>query len=181
MQTDISTTNGQPLQDGVEYSAVVVVEYNDGRFGVISTPFGPATPTDEVPSPPIWAKAVSGDQFVAVDGEVFAEWARCSALDLASTRVYSSTTEIGDALGLTMHTEILPQVGNVSTLTLEAGRPHWLAFTCVDESGQEDLLNATVIGQVVPTGGINDGVPPPKLTGVWAEDVPADDGGRVQM
>ena len=181
LQTDISTTNGQPLQDGVEYSAVVVVEYNDGRFGVISTPFGPATPTDEVPNPPIWATAVSGDQFVAVDGEVFAEWARCSALDLASTRVYASTTEISDALGLTLHTEILPQIGNVSTLTLEAGKPHWLAFTCVDESGQEDLVNATVIGPVVPTGGINDGVPPPKLTGVWAEDVPADDGGRVQI
>lgn len=181
LQTDISTTNGQPLQDGVEYSAVVVVEYNDGRFGVISTPFGPATPTDEVPNPPIWATAVSGDQFVAVDGEVFAEWARCSALDLASTRVYASTTEISDALGLTLHTEILPQIGNVSTLTLEAGKPHWLAFTCVDESGQEDLVNATVIGPVVPTGGVNDGVPPPKLTGVWAEDVPADDGGRVQI
>ena len=33
--------------------------------------------------PPAWATAVSGDQFVAVDGEVFAEWARCNALDLS--------------------------------------------------------------------------------------------------
>ena len=181
LQTEISTIDGQPLQDGVEYWAVVVVEYNDGRFGTPSAPFGPATPTDEVPTPPLWATAKSGDQFVAVDGEVFAEWARCSALDLASTRVYASTTEITDALGMSVHTEILPQAGNVSTLTLEAGKPHWLAFTCVDEAGQEDLVNATVIGPVVPTGGIDDGVPPPKLTGVWAEDVPADDGGRVQI
>ncbi len=51
----------------------------------------------------------------------------------------------------------------------------------MDEAGQEDLVNATVIGPVVPTGGIDDGVPPPKLTGVWAEDVPNDDGGRVQI
>ena len=29
--------------------------------------------------------------------------------------------------------------------TLEAGK-HWLAFTCADEAGQEDLVNATVIG-----------------------------------
>jgi len=181
LQTEVSNIDGQPLQDGVEYWAVVVVEYNDGRFGMPSTPFGPATPTDEVPTPPVWATAVSGDQFVAVDGEVFAEWARCAALDLASTRVYASTIAISDALGLSVHTEILPQVGNVSTLTLEAGKPHWLAFTCVDESGQEDLMNATVIGPVVPTGGVDDGVPPPKLTGVWAEDVPADDGGRVQI
>ena len=181
LQTEISTIDGQPLQDGVEYWAVVVVEYNDGRFGTPSAPFGPATPTDEVPTPPLWATAKSGDQFVAVDGEVFAEWARCSALDLANTRVYASTTEITDALGMSVHTEILPQAGNVSTLTLEAGKPHWLAFTCVDEAGQEDLVNATVIGPVVPTGGIDDGVPPPKLTGVWAEDVPADDGGRVQI
>jgi hypothetical protein len=181
LQTDISTIEGQSLQDGVEYWAVVVVEYNDGRFGVPSAPFGPATPTDEVPMPPAWATAASGDQFVAVDGEVFAEWARCNALDLASTRVYASTTEIGDALGLSVHTEILPQVGNVSTLALEAGKPHWLAFTCVDDAGQEDLVNATVIGPIVPTGGIDDGVPPPKLTGVWAEDVPYDDGGRVQI
>jgi len=181
LQSEISSIEGQPLQNGVEYWAVIVVEYNDGRFGVPSMPLGPATPTDEIPTPPAWATAVSGDQVVAVDGEVFAEWARCSAIDLASTRIYASTTEINDALGLSVHTEIIPQIGNVSTITLEAGKPHWLAFTCVDESGQEDLINATIIGPIVPTGGINDGVPPPKLTGVWAEDVPADDGGRVQI
>ena len=181
LQTDISTIDGQPLQDGVEYWAVVVVEYNDGRFGTPSAQFGPATPTDEVPIPPAWATALSGDGIVAVDGEVRAEWARCQALDLASTRVYASTTEISDALGMSVHTEFLPQAGNNSIITLEAGKPHWLAFTCVDEAGQEDLVNATVIGPVVPTGGIDDGVPPPKLTGVWAEDVPNDDGGRVQI
>ena len=52
LQTEISTIDGQPLQDGTEYWAVVVVEYNDGRFGTPSSPFGPASPSDEVPKPP---------------------------------------------------------------------------------------------------------------------------------
>ena len=103
------------------------------------------------------------------------------AFDLATTNVYASTSEITNALGLDVHSEFIPQIGNASVMTLEAGKPHWLAFTCADEAGQEDLVNATVIGPVVPTGGINDGVPPPKLTDVWAEDVPNDDGGRVQI
>ena len=181
LQTEISTIDGQPLQDGVEYWAVVVVEYNDGRFGTPSAQFGPATPSDEVPAPPKWATAVSGGDVVTVEGDVFAEWSRCEALDLASTKVYASTTEITDALGLQVHSEFLPQIGNSSMVSLEAGKPHWLAFTCVDIAGQEDLVNATIIGPIVPTGGINDGVPPPKLDGVWAEDVPNDDGGRVQI
>ena len=181
LQTEVSTINGQPLQDGTEYWAVVVVEYNDGRFGTPSSPFGPASPSDEVPTPPVWATATSGSTVVSADGEVFAEWARCEALDLSTTNVYASTTEITDALGLDVHTEFIPQIGNSSVMTLEAGKPHWLAFTCADEAGQEDLVNATVIGPVVPTGGIDDGVPPPRLTDVWAEDVPNDDGGRVQI
>ena len=181
LQTEVSTINGQPLQDGTEYWAVVVVEYNDGRFGTPSAPIGPASPSDEVPTPPKWATATSGSTVVSADGEVFAEWARCEALDLSTTNVYASTTEITDALGLDVHTEFIPQIGNASVMTLEAGKPHWLAFTCADEAGQEDLVNATVIGPVVPTGGIDDGVPPPKLTDVWAEDVPNDDGGRVQI
>ena len=181
LQTEISTIDGQPLQDGTEYWAVVVVEYNDGRFGTPSSPFGPASPSDEVPKPPQWASATSGSTVVTNDGEVFAEWARCEALDLLTTNVYASTTEISNALGLDVHTEFIPQIGNASVMTLEAGKPHWLAFTCADEAGQEDLVNATVIGPVVPTGGIDDGVPPPKLADVWAEDVPNDDGGRVQI
>ena len=181
LQSEISTINGTPLQDGTEYWAVIMVEYNDGRFGTPSAPIGPASPSDEVPTPPKWATATSGSTVVSADGEVFAEWARCEAFDLAATNVYSSTTEISNALGLEVHSEFIPQVGNASVMTLEAGKPHWLAFTCVDEAGQEDLVNATVIGPVVPTGGIDDGIPPPKLANVWAEDVPNDDGGRVQI
>ena len=181
LQTDINLINGMRLQNGVEYYAVVVVEYNDGRFGVPSTPFGPAIPTDEVPTPPLWAKASTGEEFVAEDGEIFLEWAMCTALDLASTRVYASQTDINDVIGLQVHTELSPQVGNASTIMLDAGNVYWLGLTCLDNSGQEDLANATIIGPIVPNGGVDDGVPPPKLSGVWAEDVPNDDGGRVQI
>ena len=181
LQTEISTINSQPLQDGVEYWAVVVVEYNDGRFGTPSTPFGPATPTDEVPSPPEWAEAYTGDEYVSSDGEVFLEWAQCTALDLQNTRVYSATSAITDVFGLEVHYELLPQVGNSTKINLESDSVYWLGLTCYDESGQEDLANATIIGPIVPSGGVDDGVPPPRLSGVWAEDVPNDDGGRVQI
>ena len=178
LQTEITSIGGQPLQDGVEYWAVVVVEYNDGRFGTPSTPFGPATPTDEVPMPPMWATGAphEGGQ----DGDLAVEWARCTALDLASTRIYASTTLVTDVLGLTVNTEVPPQEGNSTVIVLDSGTPHWLGLTCVDEAGQEDMMNATIIGPVVPTGGVDDGIPPSKLTGFWAEDVPQDDGGRVQ-
>lgn len=181
LQTEISTLNNIALQDGVEYYAVVVVEYNDGRFGTPSAPFGPATPTDEVPAPPEWANAYTGEEYVAEDGEVFLEWSQCTAIDLSSTRVYASKTDINDVIGLQVHSELSPQVGNASTIMLESDSVFWLGLTCYDNSGQEDLANATIIGPIVPNGGIDDGVPPPKLSGVWAEDVPNDDGGRVQI
>ena len=179
LQTEITTIGGQPLQDGVDYWAVIVVEYNDGRFGTPSTPFGPASPSDEIPIPPLWASGAphEGGQ----GGDLAVEWARCTALDLASTHIYAATSLITDALGLPVHIQVPLQEGNSTVIALEAGAPHWLALTCVDEAGQEDIMNATIIGPVVPSGGLNDGIPPSKLTGVWAEDVPQDDGGRVQM
>ena len=34
------------------------------------------------------------------------------------------------------------------------------------------MMNATIIGPVVPTGGVDDGIPPAKLQNVWAIDTP---------
>ena len=76
---------------------------------------------------------------------------------------------------------ILPTEGNLTILNLDAGKPYWLGFTCVDISGQEDIMNATIIGPVVPTGGIDDGQPPAKLENVWAIDTPEDEGGRITV
>ena len=135
-----------------DHYAVVVVEYNDGRFGTPSAPFGPATPTDEVPAPPEWANAYTGEEYVAEDGEVFLEWSQCTAIDLSSTRMYASKTNINDVIGLQVHSELSPQVGNASTIMLESDSVFWLGLTCYDKSGQEDLANATIIGPIVPNG-----------------------------
>ena len=86
-----------------------------------------------------------------------------------------------DILGLSVETSVLPTEGNTTILNLEPGKPYWLGFTCVDLTGQEDMMNATIIGPVVPTGGVDDGIPPAKLQNVWAIDTPDDEGGRITV
>lgn len=179
LQSEVTTANGVPLTDGVAYHAVIVVEYDDGRLGSPSMQLGPAIPTNEVPVSPLWAE--SGPHEGGEDGDLDLEWARCTSLDLASTRIYSSTIDINDVLGLTPNADLPPTEGNTTVLQLNPGRPYWIALTCVDEAGQEDIFNPTVIGPVVPTGGLNDLTPPPKLDNVEAIDTPDDDGGRITI
>ncbi len=179
LQSDITTANGQPLIDGNEYYAVIVVEYDDGRLGTPSAQFGPAIPSNEVPLSPIWATA--GPHEDGEDGELELEWARCTSLDLKGTKIYASTTEFSDVLGLQEATELPPTEGNTTVIQLDAGRPYWIGFTCVDLTDQEDIMNPFVVGPVVPTGGLNDLTPPPKLTNVSAIDTPDDDGGRITI
>ena len=179
LSSEVTTANGMPLVDGTEYYAVIVVEYNDGRWGLISLPMGPATPTDEVPKSPLWASA--GPYDGGQDGDLEVEWARCTALDLASTRIYTTTSEMTDILGLSVTADLPPSEGNTTVLSLDAGKPYWLGLTCVDEAGQEDWQNATIIGPVVPTGGLNDNTAPAKLENVSAIDTPDDDGGRITI
>lgn len=179
LQTEIFTAAGQPLIDGVEYDALVVVEYSDGTYGSPSMVVGPASPSDEVPEPPLWGIAEPDDG--GERGALYVEWSRCLSLDLASTNIYVSDAMISDALALPLETSVAAADGNTTTLQLTPGKPYWLALTCVDEAGQENLSNALIIGPVVPTGGVNDGVPPPRIEGVWADDVPEDEGGRIQI
>ena len=179
LQAEIFTAGGQPLIDGVDYDALVVVEYSDGTYGTPSLLMGPASPSNEIPEPPAWGAAEPDDG--GERGALYVEWARCSALDLAHTNIYVSDTMISDALALTVEATVGASDGNTTTLQLRPGKPYWLALTCVDEAGQENLSNALIIGPVVPTGGVNDGVPPPRIEGVWADDVPEDEGGRIQV
>ena len=178
LSADIETANGAPLVDGTDYYAVAVVEYTDGRWGQVSPPFGPASPSDEIPGAPQWATAnalgSSGD-----DGDVQLEWARCTALDLAFTNVYVSTTPMVDALGRTPFTSYAPNEGNQSVIKQTPGVPVWIGFTCVDEAGQENLSNVTVVGPVVPTGELNDNDAPDPVIGTAVADVPEDEGGRL--
>ena len=179
LKTDVTTANGVPLVDGVDYYALVVVEYNNGRYGLPSQIFGPVTTSNEVPAPPEWAMAQPLDGGVA--GDLETEWARCTALDLLETRIYASTQPVTNVLGLSFEASIVPTEGNTTILNLDPGKPYWLGFTCVDSIGQEDLVNATIIGPVVPTGGVDDGVAPEKLENVWAIDTPDDEGGRITV
>ena len=179
LQTDVTTANGVALVDGTEYYAAVVVEYDDGRLGVPSDQIGPAIPTDEIPLSPNWVVAQPHDG--GSDGDLEVEWSRCTALDLASTKIYSSLTDVNDVLGLTPEEDLPPSEGNTTIISLNPGRPYWIAITCVDQTGQEDIYNPTVVGPVVPTGGLNDLTAPPKLQNVTADDTPNDDGGRITV
>jgi len=180
LSADVETANGQPLQDGVEYYATVVVEYSDGRWGEVADALGPASPSDEIPGAPLWASAQalgnSGD-----DGDVELEWARCTALDLARTNIYVATTPMTDAYGRTPYTSIAPNEGNLSVVSLTPAVPVWIGFTCVDKAGQENLANITVVGPIVPTGELNDNEAPEPVEGTAASDIPNDEGGRLRV
>ena len=179
LSSEVTTANGVPLIDGEQYYAVVVVEYDDGHLGTPSPIMGPASPTNEVPLSPLWANA--GPHDGGADGDLEVEWARCTSLDLAGTMIYASTSSMTDVLGLMPAAEVDKTEGNMTVLSLDAGQPYWLALTCVDESGQEDVMNPTIIGPVVPTGGLNDNTAPPKMENVTAIDTPDDDGGRITV
>ena len=182
---DLNSHNGQPLVDGTPYWVVIVIEYPDGSIGEPSPPIGPATPTNEVPAPPVWADGgpvpyEEGGQ----DGDLFLEWAPCTELDASLTRFWPSHQPInGNPIGLPRSFELAHEAGNNTTISPPngAGHPFWVAFTCVDESGQHDPANATIIGPIVPTGGVDDGTAPLPIQDIEAWDTPDDEGGRINV
>jgi hypothetical protein len=179
LNEQLDTANGMPLVDGQQYWALIVVKYDDSKYGTPSSAIEPATPIDNVPMPPYWLEARPFEG--GLDGDLELEWSHCTADDISHANVFASSVEISDAIGLFPDFTMLPIDGNTTIINLEAGRPYWIAMTCVDDAGQEDLLNPTIIGPVIPTGGINDGIPPSKLIDVWAMDVADDDGGVVEV
>ena len=182
---DVGTTGGKNegslIVDGVEYYATVVVTYSDDSLGEPSNTFGPVITDDDIPEPPTSGFAEPNDNENSKDGELFVEWTKCRSLDISHTRIYIYTQSITNALALTDYIDIDDNLGNSTILELDAGIPYWLALTCVDNSAQEDLINALIIGPVIPTGGLNDGFPPPKILGVNAYDTPDDEGGRITV
>ena len=176
---EIMTVNGAPIQDGIDIYAIAVVEYDDGSLGEPSEIFGPASASDEVPTPPVWANAGPADG--GADGDLYIEWAKCTAKDHAGTRIWAINQEISDAVGLPTQGPDINEQANSTVLQLEKGRPYWVALTCVDEGGLHDPANATIVGPVVPTGGINDGIPPQPIDNISAYDTPEDEGGRVTV
>ena len=167
------------LVDGNKYRAAIVTEYADGSVGEpMSWPFN-ATPIDEVPSPPEWltANPISG----GTAGTIYAEWSACTEMDPSKTRLWAVEQEITNALALTNNFDISAISGNNTVLQLNPGSTYWFAAVCVDESGQSDPLNATIIGPVVTAGGLDDGIPPMPIEGTTAIDVPDDEGGQIQV
>ncbi len=176
---EITTVNGAPIQDGVEIFGLAVIEYDDGTLGEPSPIFGPASSSDEIPDPPEWANG--GPAEGGADGDLYVEWKKCTALDHSGTRLWVATQEINDALGLSSETPDINELSNSTVLQLEKGRPYWIALTCVDETGQHDPANATIIGPIVPTGGVNDWTPPAPVENISAYDTPEDGGGRITV
>ena len=172
-------SNGSEVQlsDQRQYRAAVAIEYPDGSLGEPISWDGNATPTDETPPPPEWLEVqpVSG----GTPGTVSAEWSSCQELDPQFTRIWAVQQEITNALALSDPIDFAFAAGNSSVLELEGNVPYWFAIVCVDEAGQFDPANATVVGPVVTTGGLNDGIAPAPITGTTASDAPNDEGGRI--
>ncbi|MCH1523814.1 MAG: hypothetical protein L7S41_01530 [Candidatus Thalassarchaeaceae archaeon] len=168
-----------PLVNGNQYRAAIVTEYPDGSLGEPMTwPYN-VTPIDEVPSPPEWldANPVSG----GTAGTIYAEWSACTESDADKTRIWAVEQEITNALALTNPYDISSISGNNTVLQLNPGATYWFAAVCVDQSGQSDLLNATIVGPIVTAGGLDDGIPPVPIEGTIATDVLDDDGGQIQV
>ena len=176
-----TTANGEPIIDGTEYYAVIVVEYQDGRYGVPSPIAGPLVTSDEVPIPPAWATAVPFED--SQQGELSLEWARCTALDIAQTGIYLLESFNNNEVTVNMIPDLAVPVsgGNTTILNVETGIIYWLGFTCIDAGGKEDTENATIIGPVIAPGGDDNGLPPAPLNNVFAIDTPEDSGGKITL
>ena len=169
----------EPLSDGRVYRGSIAIEYPDGSIGdAIAWP-GTVTPTDEMPAPPNWlnAEPVSG----GTAGTLVVEWEMCQELDPSFTRLWSAQQEISNAFALTGEIDIPYSSGNSTVVDLAPQGVFWFAAACVDESGQYDPSNVTVFGPVTTAGGLNDGIPPSMILGTQAQDVPDDEGGRVEV
>lgn len=165
------------LSDQRQYRAAISIEYPDGSLGDPVSWEGNATPSDEVPSPPEWLEAqpVSGGS----PGTVSLEWSACRELDPQYSRIWAVQQEVSSAIALSSPIDFAFAAGNSTVLDLEGNVPYWFAIVCVDEAGQFDPSNATIVGPIVTAGGLNDGIAPAPITGTAASDAPNDEGGRI--
>ena len=177
---EFTTSLGQPLEDGKEYGISIVTEYSGSQLGEPSN-FGMfATPIDDVPAPPEWANAtMNPDQ----EGQMILEWAACTELDPAFMHVWRSPAPITNVIGIPLfRAQPVPHSeANTTNINIPVNRMTWLALVCTDESGQYDAENATIIGPVVWTSEVDDGIPPAPVEDLDAFDTPDDEGGRITL
>ncbi len=169
----------EPLYDDRVYRIAIALEYPDGTLGDAMAWPGTATPTDEMPSPPNWleASAISG----GTAGTIVVEWSMCEELDPGFTRIWAAEQEISNAIALTGEVDIPYSSGNTTVIELAPQGVYWFAAACVDFSGQFDPTNVTLFGPVTTAGGLNDGIAPSMIMGTQAQDVPDDEGGRIEV
>ena len=177
---EFTSSMGQPLEDGKEYGISIVTEYSGAQLGDPSN-FGTfAIPIDDVPAAPAWANAtMNPDQ----DGEMILEWAACTELDPAFMHVWRSPAPITNVLGLPEFRAIaVPHSeANTTSINIPVNRMTWMGLVCTDEAGQYDAANATIIGPVVWTSEVDDGIPPAPIEDLDAFDTPDDEGGRITL
>ena len=177
---EFTSSQGQPLEDGKEYGISIVTEYSGAQLGDPSNHGSFAIPIDDVPAAPAWANAtMNPDQ----EGEMILEWAACTELDPAFMQVWRSPAPLTNVLGLpefraitTPHSE-----ANTTSINIPINRMTWMGLVCTDEAGQYDAANATIIGPVVWTSEVDDGVPPAPIEDLDAFDTPDDEGGRITL
>ena len=72
-------------------------------------------------------------------------------------------------------------LGNQTIVDVPRSTPIWLAASCIDTAGQYERHNPALFGLVVAAGGLDDSIPPARVSGVAAADLPFDDGGYLEV
>ena len=168
----------QDIQPNEEYFAAVSIRYPDGSLGPISIFGASATPIDNIPEAPTFLHA---QPIGFSGGSLLVEWQPCTDLDKHSTRVWYSTVEIIDVEVIPTYVDISFALGNQTIVDVPPSVPIWLAASCVDEAGQYDSENPALFGPLVAAGGLDDSIPPMRVNGVTASDLPFDDGGYLEV
>jgi|GEM_PF-3855005 len=158
------------LVPDVGATVTVAVQYSNGESSNTSAPLGPVIPVDDVPLAPAWGEAT----FDA--GMLDIEWAPCTALDHAGTKVRVSTTPLDNL------TDVAGALngGNSAQVEVSGSAPLWIYLVCVDAAGQFDGENPLEIGPISLATGVDD-EPPEPVEWVLAEDNPGDGGGALRI
>lgn len=178
LETAYQNDTVQPIQPGHEYGAAISIRYPDGSMGPISVYNGSALAVDNIPDPP---SSLHASPFGFSGGSLLVEWQLCTDLDSHSTRIWYSTVEIEDVNAIPTSVDVSMALGNQTIIDVTPSTPIWLAASCVDLAGQYEQDNPTLFGPIVAASGLDDSIPPARVNGVEASDLPFDDGGYLQV
>ena len=133
---------------------------------------------DNVPEPP---SSLYAEPIGFSGGSLQVEWQPCTDIDRHSTRLWYSTVEINDVEVIPTYFDVAQSLGNQTIIDVPQSTPIWLAASCVDMAGQYERDNPALYGPVIAAGGLDDSIPPARVSNVEASDLPFDDGGYLQV